>query len=345
MHAQPSHLPQPGLPSGPPWPRYDRTPGERDDDYLVPPDPRIGQVVSAQTNRTSAGWYAIDTTLKGQRLAAGILGFILGGILFAGAGVAIAGVISPREYYGYGMNPPAPGPMDSILRSIAEILPVGAGVVGAVFSTIVCIGLVYLARRRRSSYVGTLGLQKYIKRHLFGPKLDVIRFEDCIQLNVSRTRHFYNGAYTGTRYAYTFFARQGTPSFVIDGQYNDLQPIATSDPVRFAFAAEAAWTKYKIASVDREIAATGMARFPVGADHIGIGKGVLEIKWKGQTERLTTADIQALHFETGWLVIKKKGAVEGWFSSDGVFRFPVSNMANFQVFMVILEEQTGYKFK
>jgi hypothetical protein len=214
-----------------------------------------------------------------------------------------------------------------------------------VFWTAVCVALVHFARRRRSSYVGTLGLQSYLKRHLFGPKLDVIRFEDCVQLNVARTRHFYNGAYTGTRYAYTFFARPGTPGFVIDGQYNDLQPITPSDPVRFAFAAEAAWTKFKIAQVDREIANTGMARFPVGADWVGVGKGVIEIKFKGHTERLTTADIQALHFETGWLVIKKKGAREGWFSSDGVFRFPVSNMANFQVFMVILEEQTGYKFR
>jgi hypothetical protein len=345
MHSQPSHLPQPGLPSGPPWPRHDRTPGERDDDYLVPPDPRIGQVVSAQTNRKSAGWYPMDSTLRGQRNAAGVLGFIIGGLLSAGVGAWLGELIRPQIFYGYGMNPPPAGPFDDTLRTIADILPIAGGVVGAVFWTVASVGLVYLLRRRRSSYVGTLGLQKYLKRHVLGPQLSVVRFEDCVQLNVARTRHFYNGAYTGTRYAYTLFGKPGHPAFVIDGQYNDLQPIQPSDPVRFAFAAEAAWTKFKIAQVDREIASTGMARFPVGSDWVGVGKGVIEIGWKGQTERLSTGDIQALHFETGWLVIKKKGAREGWFSSDGVFRFPVSNMANFQVFMVILEEQTGYKFK
>ncbi len=114
MHSQPSHLPNPGLPSGPPWPRHDRTP---DDDYLVPPDPRIGQVVSAQTNRTSSGWYPLDSTLEGQRVAAGIVGFLIGGLGSAGLGAVVADEIRPRSYYGYGMNPP-PGLLDEVLRSV-----------------------------------------------------------------------------------------------------------------------------------------------------------------------------------------------------------------------------------
>ena len=88
-----------------------------------------------------------------------------------------------------------------------------------------------------------------------------------------------------------------------------------------------------------------MARFNVGADYVGIGKGFLEIGWRGQVVRLPRPEIQTLQFETGWLVIKRTGAKEGWFSSDGVFRFPVSGMADFQVFMIVLEEQTGFRFR
>jgi hypothetical protein len=60
---------------------------------------------------------------------------------------------------------------------------------------------------------------------------------------------------------------------------------------------------------------------------------------------LPRPEIQSLALDRGFLVIKRTGAKEGWFSSEGVFRFPVSGMADFQVFMIVLEEQTGFKFR
>jgi hypothetical protein len=339
------------VPSGPPWPRHDKTPGQPDDDYLVPPDPAIGRVVSAQTNRTQSGWYKIDGTLRGQIIGGGVLGFILGGILCLGIGAAIADEIRPHYYYdpygygGYNGYPQEDHTYDDLRHTVADVLPWVTGVGGGVFFTLLGIALPWALRRRRSSYVGTDGLQEYVKYHLVGPKQTVVRFADCMQLQVARTRHFYNGVYTGTRYSYVWWTHQAKRAFAIEGQYNDTQARTPGEHVNFAFAAETAWTQYKIAQVDRQIAQSGMARFNVGADFIGVGKGFLEIGWRGQTVRLPRTEIQSLHFETGWLVIKRTGAREGWFSSDGVFRFPVSGMADFQVFMITLEEQTGFKFR
>ena len=354
--------PSPGLPSappmqprlvpaGPPWPRHDKSPGEPDDDYLVPPDPAIGPVVSAQTNRKQHGWYKIDGALRSQMILGGVLGFLLGGLCSLGLGAAIADEVRPRYYdayyggYGGYGAPQEDHTFDELRHTIADVLPWVSGVGGGVFFTALCVVLPWALRRRRSSYVGQQGLQEHVKYHLAGPKTTVVRFADCMQLQVARTRHFYNGVYTGTRYGYVWWDRQAKKAFVIEGQYNDTQPRTPGEQVLFAFAAESAWTQHKIAEVDRQIAQNGIARFNVGADFVGIGKGFLEIGWRGQVIRLPRPEIQTLQFETGWLVIKRTGAKEGWFSSDGVFRFPVSGMADFQVFMIVLEEQTGFRFR
>lgn len=338
-------------PAGPPWPRHDKTPGEPDDDYLVPPDPAIGAVISAQTNRKQHGWYKIEGPLRGQMIAGAILGVLIGGLAFIGLGVTIATEIEPRYTYSYDpytgqyAPPPPPGQFDDVLRTVADVLPWVSGAGGAIFWGALGVAVPWLLRRRRSSYVGQLGLQEHVKYHLAGPKTTIVRFADCNALQVGRTRHYYNGAYTGTRYSYVWWDRQGKRAFAIEGQYNDMTARGPSDPVNFAFAAEVAWTGHKIAEIDRVIATQGMARFHVGADYVGVGKGFLEIGWRGQVVRLPKPEIQSLNLEQGWLVIKRTGAKEGWFSSDGVFRFPVSGMADFSVFLIVLEEQTGFRFR
>jgi hypothetical protein len=332
------------LPHGPPWPRHDRSQGEPDDDYLVPAEPAIGAVTSAQTNRKRHGWYAIDRNIRNQMILWGILGAVFGGVIGAVIGGMFGNAIRPNPYDAYGYYAP-PGPYDDVLRSISDVLPWMGGLGFGVVLTVLGVLGPWLLRRRRSSYVGTEGLQEYVKYHLVGPKLRTVRFADCMQLQVARTRHFYNGAYTGTTYSYVWWTFAAQKAFEIAGQYNDTQTLLPSEPVQFAFAAEREWTLFKIAQVDRQIAQTGMARFNVGKDYVGIGKGMIEIGWQGQVMRLPRPDIQSLTLDRGFLVIKRTGAKEGWFSSEGVFRFPVSGMADFQVFMIVLEEQTGFKFR
>ncbi len=270
-------------PSGPPWPRHDKTPGEPDDDYLVPPDPAIGAVISAQTNRKRNGWYKIDGSLRGQMIALGIVGFLVGGALFVGIGASLGRAIEPRYTYAYDpytggyQPPPPPGQFDDVLRTVADVLPWVSGVGGAIFFAALGVGVPWLLRRRRSSYVGQLGVQEHVKYHLLGPKTTVMRFADCHALQVARTRHYYNGAYTGTRYSYVWWSYESKRAFAIEGQYNDTIARVPGEQVNFAFAAEVAWTSYKIAEIDKTIASQGMARFSVGADYVGVGKGFLEI--------------------------------------------------------------------
>ena len=46
----------------------------------------------------------------------------------------------------------------------------------------------------------------------------------------------------------------------------------------------------------------------------------------------------------GTLIIKRQGAKEGLFRSEGVFRFPVAGIGDFRTFLVVLEVFTGFKF-
>jgi hypothetical protein len=40
-------------------------------------------------------------------------------------------------------------------------------------------------------------------------------------------------------------------------------------------------------------------------------------------------------------VIRRLDAKEGWFSSQGVFKFPYSQMANAQLFLILLDKFAG----
>src|SRR5262245_26395352 len=69
-----------------PWRRHDGSPGRTDADYRVPPDPRIGAVRSAETNRTHAGWIA-DERLAARMAVAGFVALMLAAVI--GAAVVI----------------------------------------------------------------------------------------------------------------------------------------------------------------------------------------------------------------------------------------------------------------
>ena len=115
--------------------------------------------------------------------------------------------------------------------------------------------------------------------------------------------------------------------------------------MQFAYAAERAWSAHRIEHFDRMIAQEGTARFACGRDWIGIGRGVLELGVGGQTRRIPVEDTQNIYFEQGVLVIEERGAKKGLFRSEGVHRFPVAALNDFQVFLVGLEEQTGVRFR
>lgn len=299
-------------------------PTEPDDDVPVQPDPSIGSVISVQTNRTRSGWKKMSEGEKGPRIALGVMAFIVGGVLgLAGSG----GIVRQIAMHGH----------PEVMALETPILVVGT-VAGCIVPTILVVIGALLTRKRRASFVGTAGLMDW-SAGLLGPSSRVLRFEDARELRVQRIRQFVNGVYTGTFYTYTWTGRDGRQAFRINGSYRDDQPIAAHDPVNFGLASERAWTKHKIALVDRALKAEGVARFASGASTIGVGRGFLELNHGGRLERIDRSEIGSILAQQGTLVVRRVGAKEGFFSSEGIFKFPIAQMADFTVFAITLEEQ------
>ncbi len=306
---------------GPRFLRHDGSAAGPDDDFLVTPEPSIGEVLSASTNRTLRGFHKRS---RANQITLAILGAILGG-LFA-LGVVHAGL--PAVFAELDIE------IDSMLLTLMGLV---SGGLAAIIFGVIGFFLPLLFRKPMSSHVGRQGLQRYIK-----PKREVMLFAQADELKVSRTRNFYNGSYTGTTYNYTWY-KSGRPAFRIAGMYRDDKhdPL---DPVQFAFASEKAWTAFRLRQVQEQMRRDGVVRFRAGNDFIGVGEGFIEIGWKGAVERLEKPAIASLSLAQGTLVIKRHGAKEGLFRSEGVFRFPVSALSDFRTFLVALEACTGFHF-
>jgi hypothetical protein len=308
--------------------QHDGKPSEPDDDVPVQPDPRIGSVVSVQTNRTRSGWKKMTQAEKGPRIGLGVVAFVVGGLLGVAGGGALVHEIAMSGY-----------PQMMLYETPIVVV---LGVLGCVVPTAFVIAAALLTRKKRATFVGTSGLMDW-SAGLLGPSATVLSFDEAHELRVQRTRQFVNGGYTGTFYNYSFTGRDGRQVFRIHGSYRDTDPIPPHDQVAFAFAAERAWTKHKIAQIDRALRTEGVARFASGRDTIGIGKGFLELHAGGKIERISRPEIQSIQAWQGTLIVKRTGAKEGFFSSEGVFKFPISQMADFTVFAITLEEQLGIR--
>jgi hypothetical protein len=213
-------------------PRHGGVPGHRDVDYLVAPDPAIGRVLSAESNRTKRGWTAMDTTYRSHVIQFPILGVGLGWV----AGTLAVG--GPPE-----SMLPWEGSLSVAQRAGQLAVAVLAGLVGLV--------LVLALRPRRSSYVGLAGVQSHVQM-AFGPgRTRAVRFADCADLRTLRTRHLRYGAYTHTSFDNLFVDVRGATLFRINGQYDERWPNNPSDALRFALAAERAWEEHKSARTGR----------------------------------------------------------------------------------------------
>lgn len=315
-------------------PRHDRSAPLPDDDFLAPIDPRIGKPLSGYTNRSIHGWHPTPKAERNQYIGIGCLVSFIGGLLT----FLLSQSLARSLFYGNISE------FEFLLR---QYLPPVLG--GLVFFLVgpLCAAWAWLLRAKVATVVGTGGLFRHRVGALFGPRTETLAFEDTDSLNVSRTRHFRNGVYTGTSYTYRFHRKSGSP-FVISGSYHDTKRPPSEDQVHFAHAAEAAWSNWRVREVDENIKKNGIHVFQVGTNSIGVGPRLLEIMWQGKSVRLPVSEIEQLYFEQGTLVIRKRGATEsflGLFGSDGVFRFSVQQMNDFQIFLIILSEQTGFKFQ
>lgn len=278
-------------------------------DFFAPPPPEIGPVQTA------------SSTLKVRQDPPSTL--VRGLILFGPGALAIAAL--------------------HVLGDVNEP-------VFDVLAFLTCFGIGWFVTRfsHTCSYVGKDGVARIRcggQRHKI-KKEDVFLFKDAAELRTSQTRHYHNGVYTGTAYNFTWSGPDGKKVFKLTGTYRgEKKPPKPKDPFHFAQAAEIAWS---IALLDRaqpELEREGSIKFRLtGADWVALGPGFIDLNLKGKTERCTAEEIDGISIDSGVFKVKRKGAKEGWFRSEGVFQFAYGTMANARVFLMALDKLLGLRF-
>ncbi len=175
------------------------------------------------------------------------------------------------------------------------------------------------------SYVGKLGVARVKckgNRDRCKP-FEMFLFEDASELRTGQTRHYHNGVYTGTNYYFHWTDAAGNRRFKLSGTYRgEKKPPKAKDPFHFATMAEYAWSMYLFDLAGEELKERGGIRFRLGgSDSVTVGPGFLDLDLKGKPIRLTAEEIGAVTIDAGLFKIKRTDAVEGWFSSKGVYQF------------------------
>ena len=129
--------------------RHDRTPGDLDDDFLVDPDPSIGPILSASTNKTKRGWHPLTSQQKNVRTAlCVVLGIVLG-VLGALLGSGFHEVLFSLGLF--------------FLADLQWLFALAFGVGGLVVGIVVPVILAALSRRAQASWVGKHGMMRYTR--------------------------------------------------------------------------------------------------------------------------------------------------------------------------------------
>jgi hypothetical protein len=220
--------------------------------------------------------------------------------------------------------------------------PLGLWALGAL------IGWVATGFNHHLTYVGKEGIARFV---MSGTRENVKRtelflFKDAAELRTGQTRRFVNGVYQGTDYNFKWTSDRGDKICTLSGTYHSKEGTPKTDsPYHYACSAEVAWSMHFIRRANAEIDRAGSIKFAVGSgDWIGVGKGFLDLTFKGQTARCDAKDVANISIANGVFSIKRKDAKVGWFSSTGVFSFAYVSMANARVFLMALDQLVGIRF-
>jgi hypothetical protein len=174
------------------------------------------------------------------------------------------------------------------------------------------------------------------------PQEEVMLFRGARELRVLLEEHFQNGMYSQTTYTYEWTDAGGKSCFRIAGGHtarNEL-PVST-DPYRFARAAEAAWTAYLLPRARAALERGRTVRFPLTKGRwLGVRKGALVLCMGKEEEAWVADELEALDVIQDTASFRLRGVRRGLvFNSAGEFKFPISKMANARLFFVLAAEE------
>jgi hypothetical protein len=219
--------------------------------YPVPPDPAIGDVLTAWSNVTTSGPRALSPRRRTL--------LVVGGLALVGTFVFLAGIATV-------------GALD--LLGLARRVPAWAPY--AAWGLVALpVSLVLFRPRPACTYVGTDGLQQHVPMAL-SQRVQTVRFDDVAASTRSEVARYTNGAYEGTDHTLRFLDREGRCAFEIAGLRFDHGLWAAPDPTYlFACAAAARWYAIRRARIDDALAQHGSVSFGAGKARLVVEPGAL----------------------------------------------------------------------
>jgi hypothetical protein len=217
--------------------------------------------------------------------------------------------------------------------------PFGLGLAGFAL-TLAGTGFVHTC-----TYVGREGVARFVckgnRDHV--TTQEIFRFRDAINLRTSTTLHYRNGVYQNTSYTHTWTDINGQTRYTITGSHNSEAGTPPSgDDFHFARGSEIAWTMYLLEGAYRQVELGSAVLFNLSGGHwIRLGKGVIAFNLRGQPEEWQAEEVRAAEVKDGTVRILRHDAKEGWFSSQGVLKFPFNGLANAQLFFHLMEKVVG----
>jgi hypothetical protein len=288
-----------------------------DADFLMPAPREIGPLCSAHTS-----------LLKTTKNKPFWLRLLIGALLGVGTSALLAvGLL-------IGLRLPVDAAVALFLGFSIVLTPVTVG-----------FTLYYLRFRHYCGYVGERGLayctcagsRKRVKRR------ETLLFADVDHLVASVTRQYRNFTYTGTIYFYIWADEAGNKVFRVNGTHQSERGLPPpQDQFHFALAAEEAWGLHLLESILPRLQAGEPYRFRLGSrDGIVVHKEYLELSLWGKVQRFAPEDLAEIRVQDGTITLKEPGARGGWFTSTGVHCFSFSDLANAQVFLLLMEKMYG----
>ena len=286
-----------------------------DADFVYPPPPEIGEVVSAFTS--------LRQGVKPRSLGGAVRWLLLVSALLIGL-------------------------VEILRRTVWDLPPGDVGAVwfgiGVIMFIAFLICLAVCRFRHRCSYVGKLGFVRYRlagSRHA-APRTELFLFASAEYLKTHEVRQYVNGVYSGTTYKYSWHDGAHAELFKLHGQHRGNKgPPKPHDPYHLAVAAEVAWSQCRFDGLQAEVERNGSVTFPIlerfgKIRAVNVGPGFVEFAFKEGAQRVPVEDFGKVTVAEGTFTFKHKDTK--WFSGKGKFSFSYGSIGNAQLFLLCLTE-------
>ncbi|MGF1578160.1 MAG: hypothetical protein ACFCD0_02225 [Gemmataceae bacterium] len=198
------------------------------------------------------------------------------------------------------------------------------------------------------TYVGEFGIARFVcsgsRENV--TKEELLIFEDAVDLRTGTVMHYTNGVYQNTAFSFDWSDASGKKLYSINGTHGSKEGFPESTNLyHFGLSAQASWTVYLLKHVEEELNEDGTVFFALkGTKYLKVGEGFVLFCLDGYEEhRVFTDEIEDVTIGQGLIKFIPVGSKKGWFGGREGYQFKVSDLANAQLFYLLMEELVGWR--